>query len=223
MLKSETDPQTALRLGQREVRILLELGQTSQALAAARSLRRSGTGLSVLGDVLCRTGRWKEAESVFEQARRARLEEGMEGRAAALARGPLFLLAEARGDWERCMELADIPVLRARAERLSGAPGDPCPAGDSEGYPWTTIALLEACHLGRDPAVLPETLAGWGRGEKEWKWRVVAEGSELFVRSGLPLDAWIRPFRSISGPVLDPRWLAERKALKTFLGSTRRR
>jgi pentatricopeptide repeat protein len=219
MLKSETDPEAALRLGQREVRILLELGQTSQALAAARSLPGNGTGLSVLGDVLCRAGRWKEAESVFEQARRARLEEGMEARAAALARGPLFLLAEAREDWDRCLELADIPVLTARARRLSGAFGDPPPAQVSQGFPWAMIALLEDCHLGRDPIGLPEALAGWGRGEREWKWRVVSEGSGLFVRRGLPMDAWRRPFRSVSGPVLDPRWQAERKVLKAVLGS----
>jgi len=222
-MKSESDPGAALKLGRREIRILLELGQTSQALAAARLLPRNGAGLSVLGDVLCRAGLWKKAESVFDEARRARLAEGMESRAAALARGPLYLLAEARGDWERCLELVDIPVLKARAERVSGAGGQDGSAPDSAGFPWTTIALLEACHLGRDPTGLPEALAGWGMGEREWKWRVVAEGTELFLRRGLPPYAWRRPFRSIPGPVLDPRWAAERRSLKAVLGSPDRR
>lgn len=215
----ETDPDVILKLRQREVKILLELGQMPQAISAARALPPDGTGLSILADVLCRGSRWEEAESVFEAARRVRMDEGAEARAQALARGPLFLLAEARKDWGRCTELADLPVLAARVARLSAcetAPGEPSCAG---GFPWDTLAMLEACHGGADPSCLPVALQAWGRGEREWKWRVVFEGASLTVSAGLNPGPWRRLFRSMDGVVLDPRWPAERKALKTVLGA----
>lgn len=218
-LHRETDPDVVLKLRQREVKILLELGQLPQAVSAARALPPDGTGLSILADVLCHGSRWKEAESVFEGARRARMDEGSEARARALARGPLFLLAEARKDWGRCVELADLPVLCARVARLSGAGTGPDEPTCDEGFPWDTLALLEACHGGGDPARLPEAVQAWGRGEREWKWRVVFEGATLTASAGLPLGPWRRLFRSIDGVVLDPRWPTERKALKTVLGA----
>jgi hypothetical protein len=218
-LREETDPGAILRLRQREVKILLELGQMPQALAAARLLPGDGTGLSILGDVLCRRGHWKEAEATFEAARRARLAEGHGVRASALARGPLFLLAEARKDWSRCMELADIPVLEARTRRLSGEA--PAPS-DSSGFPWETIALLERCHLGGDPRQLPEAALKWGKGEREWKWRLVFEGATIHSRRELPLNPWRRIVRAMSGVVLDPRWPGERKALKALMGFPKR-
>jgi len=218
-LRNETDPDATMKLRHREVKILLELGQIPQAILAARALPPDGTGLSILGDALCRGSRWKEAEAVFEAARRARLDEGSEARAQALGRGPLFLLAEARKDWARCAELADLPVLAARVARLSGEetpPGEPTGGG---GFPWDTLAMLEMCHRGADPSGLPAALQEWGRGEREWKWRVVFEGTSLSAAAGLHLGHWRRLFRSIDGVVLDPRWPAERKALKTVLGA----
>ncbi len=218
-LRQETDPDVTTKLRQREVKILLELGQMPQAISAASALPPDGTGLSILADVLCRGSRWKEAESAFEGARRARMDEGSGARALALARGPLFLLAEARKDWVRCAELADIPVLAARVSRLSGGEaGNGGPAGEA-GFPWDTLTMLEACHGGADPSGLPLAAQEWGRGEREWKWRVVFEGATLTSRAGLPLGPWRRLFRSIDGVVLDPRWPMERKALKTILGA----
>lgn len=218
-LHQETDPDAILKLRQREVKILLELGQMPQAISAARALRPDGTGLSILADVLCRGSRWKEAESVFEAARRVRMDEGSEARAQALARGPLFLLAEARKDWGRCAELADIPVLCARVARLSGTETEPGEPARGEGFPWDTLAMLEACHGGADPSCLQMALQEWGRGEREWKWRVVFEGATISAASGLNLGPWRRLFRSMDGVVLDPRWPAERKALKAVLGA----
>ena len=218
-LHHETDPDVTQKLRHREVKILLELGQLPQAISAARALPPDGTGLSILADVLCRGSRWKEAESVFEAARRVRIDEGSESRARALARGPLFLLAEARGDWERCAELADLPVLGARVARLSRGITGQDTTSSEEGFPWDTLALLEACHGGGDPARLPEAVQAWGRGEREWKWRVVFEGATLTASAGLNLAPWRRLFRAIDGVVLDPRWPSERKALKTVLGA----
>lgn len=215
-IREETDCAIKIRLRQREVKILLELGQTSQAISAAGELPRDGTGLSILGDALCRGSRWKEAEAVFEAARKARLEEGYETRALALARGPLFLLAEARRDWQRCSQLADLPVLASRVSRLSG--GSPVPP-NTDGFPWETLALLERCHAGSDPRGLLGAVMVWGRGEREWKWRVMYEGVALCSAAGVLTQQWRRHFRSISGMVLDPRWPGERKALKAFLGT----
>ncbi|MFO7626124.1 MAG: hypothetical protein R6V62_02555 [Candidatus Fermentibacteraceae bacterium] len=218
-MRQETDPDVAMKLRQREVKILLELGQIPQAISAARALPPDGTGFSILADVLCHASRWKEAESVFEAARLARIEEGSEARAQALARGPLFLLAEARKDFGRCSELADLPVLAARVARLSGGTAEPAGPPGEEGFPWGTLAMLEACHAGADPACLPVAVQAWGRGEREWKWRVVFEGATLTSAAGLHLGPWRRLFRSIDGVVLDPRWPTERKALKTVLGA----
>jgi hypothetical protein len=218
-LRQETDPDVKLKLRQREVKILHELGQMPQAISAARALPPDGTGLSILADVLCRGSRWKEAESVFEAARRVRMDEGSEARVKALARGPLFLLAEARKDWARCAELADLPVLAARVARLSGGESEPGDPAGQEGFPWDTLAMLEACHGGADPESLPLALQAWGRGEREWKWRVVFEGAILSAAAGLNPGPWRRLFRSMDGVVLDPRWPTERKALKTVLGT----
>ena len=219
-LRQETDPDVTMKLRQREVKILLELGQMPQAVSAARALPPDGTGLSILADVLCRGSRWKEAESVFEEARRVRISEGSEARAGALARGPLFLLAEARKDWGRCAELADTQVLCARVARLSGGGAKPAAwPGTEAGFPWDTLAMLEACHGGADPSCLLPALQEWGRGEREWKWRVLFEGATLSAAAGLNPGPWRRLFRSMDGLVLDPRWPAERKALKTVLGT----
>ncbi len=219
-LRGETDPDLIQKLRQREVRILLELGQTAQAIAAARALPQDGTGLSILGDVLCRTSRWKEAEEVFESARQARMGEGFETRALALARGPLFLLSEARRDWARCRELADLPVLASRVARLSG--GQPVPF-ETSGFPWEAVAMLEACHAGGSPEALPLAVQTWGMAEREWKWRVLFEGVILFDGAGLSLQPWRKLYRSIEGIVLDPRWPGERKTLKTILGTGKQR
>lgn len=219
-LREEADPGERLKLKQREVKLLLALGQAPQALAAARALPPDASGLSILADVLCRRGQWKEAEATFEAARQARVREGNESRALALARGPLFLLAEAREDWSRCMALADLPVLAARAARLAGRPAEP---GNSSGFPWRVVALLEACHHGGNPAGLPEALLEWGRGEPEWKWRVLFEGVNLCMSRGISVLPFRRVFRGMGGPVLDPRWPRERRAVKAALGSPARR
>lgn len=216
-LRQETDPGVAARLRQREVKILLELGQITEAISAAGALPQDGTGLSILADCLCHGRRWKEAESVFEEARLSRMREGSETKARALARGPLFLLAEARKDWARCAELADLPVLAARVARLSGSWSGQFVKTRDDGFPWDTLAFLEACHGGDDPSGLPSALQAWGRGEREWKWRVVFEGATLASAAGLSPGPWKRLFVSIEGAVLDPRWPVERKALKSLL------
>jgi hypothetical protein len=82
--------------------------------------------------------------------------------------------------------------------------------------------MLEACHGGADPSGLPLAVQAWGRGVREWKWRVVFEGATLTADAGLPTGPWRRLFRSIDGVVLDPRWPTERKALKTILGAVGR-
>ena len=215
-IREEGDASEKLRLRQREVKMMLELGQIPQAILAARELPPDGTGLSILGDALCKGSRWKDAEAVFEAARKARLDEGCEARALALARGPLFHLAEARRDFCRCSMLADLPVLVSRVSRLTGRAAVP---PDTEGFPWETLALLERCHAGGDPGELVSAVAAWGRSEREWKWRAVYEGMSLSHASGASVHQWRRVFRSMPGTVLDPRWPAERRTAKAILGT----
>lgn len=218
-LRQETDPLVKAKLRQREVKILLELGQVSAAVSAARALPADGTGLSILADALCHGNRWTEAESVFEEARLSRIREGSDAKARALARGQLLHMAEARKDWARCSELADLPVLVARVARLSGGKPERLELTGEYGFPWTTLTILEMCHGGADLSALPAALKEWGRGEREWKWRVVFESAFLAAEAGLNLAPWRRPFQSIEGVVLDPRWPSERKALKSLLGA----
>lgn len=218
-MKAETDMAKIASLKRREAGTLLELGQRTEAVAVAASLTEgpspSPGDFAFLADMLACSGKWRRAEENFIRAHRLCLETGKEEKAESLAAGPLFLLAEARGDHRRCMEVAPTGLLRGRALRLSGEP--PPPSSMPETSPWRELFLLEQVHSGKDPAVLTGILDHWKAGEAEWRWRILYEGAMLAHASGCSMKQWRLYFRITSRKVLDPRYFQERKRLKALI------
>ncbi len=219
-MKAETDQAKIASLKRREAGTLLELGQRDKALAVAASLTEgpspSPGDFAFLADMFARSGKWRRAEESFILAHRFCLEAGKGEKAESLAAGPLFLLAEARGDHRRCIEVAPTGLLRSRALRLSGEGAHPPPA-IPETSPWRELFLLEQVHSGGDPAVLSGILDSWKAGEAEWRWRILYEGAMLAHASGNSMKQWRLYFRITGRKVLDPRYLKERKLLKALI------
>lgn len=205
-------------LRRREASLLMELGRGSDAVAIAASLAgedTDGSAMAFMADIYSRLGRWRDAEEWFTKAFSACLDAGREEKALAMASGPMFLLAEARGDHARCLEVAPFDVLRARASRLGGTPlGEYAEPQES---PWREIHILEAVHRGADPSLLLGVLDSWSCGEAEWRWRILFEGSVLFFRGQRPGRQWKKYLSETGKTVLDPRYHRERKELKRIL------
>ncbi len=218
-MKAETDMAKIASLKRREAVTLLELGQREEALAVATSLIEGSTAspgdFAFLADIYASVAKWRPAEEYFTKAHRLCLEAGKAEKAESLAAGPLFLLAEARGDHRRCIEVAPTGLLRRRALRLSGEPPPPVPM--PEASPWRELFLLEQVHSGDDPALLAGILDHWKAGEAEWRWRILFEGAMLTLDSGGPMKQWRLYFRITGRKVLDPRYFQERKRLKAFV------
>lgn len=205
-------------LRRREASLLMELGQGADAVAIAASLTgedTDGSSMAFLADLYGRLGRWRNAEEWFGKAFSACMDAGREEKARAIASGPLFLLAEARGDHARCLEVAPFDVLRARASRLGGTPWGDYP--EPLVSPWREIHLLESVHRGADPSLLSGVLDRWSCGEAEWRWRVLFEGAVLFPQGMRPVREWKKYLSETGKVVLDPRYPRERKELKRIL------
>jgi hypothetical protein len=168
-----------------------------------------------LADILARSSQWTAAEHEFTEAYRICISTGKIEKAASLAAGPLFLLAEARGDFSRCIEIAPFDVLRNRALRLQG--GKPQPGIVPAESPLREIAILEEVHCGGDADSLPGLLDSWTAGEAEWRWRILYEGAVASINAGMASKPWRNFLKQTGTKVLDPRYFRERKNLKQIL------
>ena len=219
-LRTENNPTRIATLKRREAGILLELEQKEAAVAVAASLVKenpSGNGeRAFYADILARTFCWASAEEEFAEAHRLCIASGKMEKADSLASGPLFLLAEARGDFGRCYKIAPIDTLRFRALRLGGEKVEVTSVPAES--PWHEIALLEKVLQGGNPHVLPSLLADWTCGEAEWRWRILYEGATAAIEAGMPVKPWRKYLKQTGNSVLDPRYFIERRDLKRLIG-----
>ncbi len=215
-LKEETDQVKICSLRRLEASLLIELRQFDQAVSVAGVLAESGSGdgsgAAFYADILARTGKWRLAEKQFTIARDRCLSSGRQAKARSLEQGPLYIMAEARKDAEKCMALASTPVLRERAARRSG---ELVKTVSSEtASPWKELALLERVHNGETPKILTGILNSWSAGEGEWRWRILFEGAMLCSEAGHSMKQWRKYLRNTGTNILDPRYHSERKVLK---------
>lgn len=219
-LKALENPSKIASLRRREAGLLLELGQREEAVAVATTLAETdnddGSARAFLADVLASAGKWKAAEASFTLAARICARSGREQKARALLAGPVFLLAEARGDYGTCIKVAPTPLLRNRALRLSGKkPGSSDEVPNES--PWRELFILEEVHAGGDSSLLSGILDTWKAGEAEWRWRILFEGALIESASGRLSGQWGSYLRETGKKVLDPRYPGERKVLKRLL------
>jgi len=203
----------------REAVLLLELGQRDQAVAVAASLAEAdddrGSGLAFLADILASCGRWAAAREKFTAAAEMCAEKGRKEKAFSLAAGPLFLLAEAVKDYETCLLVAPLPLLKSRALRLKGLEPEKTPQPGNS--PWRELWALEEVHVSGKVSLLDGILDNWKSGEAEWRWRILFEGAFLEFKSGTVSKQWGVYLRETGKRVLDPRYPGERSALKKML------
>lgn len=206
-------------LRRREAGLLLELGQRDEAVAVATSLaemdENDGSSLAFLADMLASTCRWGAAEEKFTAAAKICAETGRKEKATALFAGPVFLLAEARGDYKTCWQVAPFPLLRNRALRLAGEKQRSI--DEPAESPWRELFLLEKVHAGGDISLLSGILHHWKAGEAEWRWRILFEGAFLEYAAGKVSRQWTTYLRETGNRVLDPRYTRERKAMKKLI------
>lgn len=218
-LRTETDVSKIAFLKRREADLLLELGEKDQAVAVATSLAETNSEGSreraFLADVLARAFYWRAAEEEFSRAHDLCIASGKLEKAVSLASGPLFLLAEARGDYSRCFEVAPIDILRNRALRLMGEKTKHKAMPDNS--PWRELAILEKVLCGGNPHVLTGLLKEWRCGEAEWRWRILFDGAIASIDAGLSSKPWSKQLKQTGTRVLDPRYFIERRDLKRLL------
>ncbi len=219
-LRAEKDPAKRASLRRREADLLVALDRKELAVAVATSLvemnPEGSSERAFLADILARSFSWRAAEEEFAEAHRLCLSSGKQEKAFSLAAGPLFLLAEAREDYRRCLEIAPMDVLRDRALRLSGK--KPAQKSLPSVSPWREIAILERVLSGGNPHVLPGLLADWTCGEAEWRWRILFEGAVSAIEAGMSAKPWKKYMKQTGAKVLDPRYFIERRDLKRLLG-----
>jgi len=218
-LKAEVDIAKKASLKRLEANLLMELGQRDEAVAVAASLADSNSlspgDRAFLANILALACRWRLAEQNFSIAHRLCVESGRTSKAYSLAAGPLFLLAEAREDYTRCLEIAPSELLRNRARRLSG--GKSLSIEEPSDPPWRELFLIEQVHSGADPVILNSILSDWKAGEAEWRWRILFEGAVISSRAGTGMKQWRMYLDQTGGKVLDPRYPGERKQLKQMV------
>jgi tetratricopeptide (TPR) repeat protein len=221
-LRSEKDPERRRRLYRRQIRLLVGLGNMEEARKACRELLdenpRWPGSYSIMADLECRIGDWSSAEELFESA--AAMHEGSGDAAAAkrLRMGPLYRLAEARGDHARCLDLASGPetlstVLRARALRRRS---ESLQDFDAEPVGWLEekLVILENAWRGKQVEEMAGIAEEWQNTEPEWRWRFIVEGVDIWNRKGLDARPWRGPIKATVCPVLDPRFHVEWKNLR---------
>ena len=221
-LKAETNPSKKASLKRLEANLLLDLALPEEAMIVASALAEAhpadAGAAAFLGDILARTGKWSASEEQFTRSYEICLTLNKKKKAFSLASGPMFLLAEARGDYERCIQVAPSQLLRNRALRLSGkrTADDTAPP---ESSPWRELHLIERVHNGSAPGILRGVLDDWTAGEAEWRWRILFEGGVISGEVGAGLKQWRRYLKLTVGRVLDPRYFQERKQLKAVLNT----
>ncbi len=212
-----TDPSGLRKLRRREIRILLQLGNLSAAGDKCRELASDNPswppGHSIMADLACHSGRWEEGERLFERAAREHEAAGNAKAAARLRIGPVYRLAEARGDFEKCLSLCSgegelKSVLKIRLERQLGSNTARLP---EEIQDWLAqrLLMLESAWRGIQQSGLLRIAVEWLNNEPEWRWRFIVEGMIVWKRDGLDPGGWKKSVRSTVCPVLDPRFHSE--------------
>lgn len=216
-INSVTEPSEMRKLRRREIRILLQLGNLSLAGDICNKLVSDNPlwppGYSLMADLACHSGKWEEGEQLFERAAAEHETEGNIEAALRLRTGPVYRLAEAKGDYEKCLSLCPghgelESILRIRAERQLGINGSTLPAG-VQNWLAQQLLLLESAWGGSQQQELLKTAAEWSNTEPEWRWRFIIESMDILERDGLDLNGWKKPVRSTVCPVLDPRFHKE--------------
>ncbi|MEN8207949.1 MAG: hypothetical protein ABFR50_01740 [Candidatus Fermentibacteria bacterium] len=216
-LSSASSPSAKRKLRRKEIRILLQLGNLSAAAEICGELVSENPswppGYSIMADLACHSRKWKDAENLFE---RAAEEHGTAGNIEAVHRlrtGPLYRLAEARGDYEKCLSLCRgegelNSVLRARSERRNGNSDTKLP-DVVQGWLVQRLLILESAWRGARQAELLQTAEEWSNTEPEWRWRFIVEGMIIWKMEGFGPREWRKPVKSTVSPVLDPRFHTE--------------
>ena len=216
-MSSVSDPTGLRKLRRREIRILLQLGNISAARDICGTLVSDNPswppGYSIMADLACHSGEWEEGEKLFERAAREHEAAGNIEAAQRLRTGPLYRLAEARGDHKKCLSLCsgggDLSiVLTARSERQREITDSRLP-DETEDQLAGRLLALESAWRGTKQSELLQTAVEWSNNEPEWRWRFIVESMIVWKRDGLDLDGWKKPVRSTVCPVLDPRFHTE--------------
>lgn len=226
LIASESDPARLRKLRKEEVLTLADLGNLPAAKVSSEKLIVDypdwPAACAVAADVACRAGDWVEAERLFSLSADSSEASGSSGSALHIRTGPLFRLAEARGDHEYCLQLASGTdelslVLTSRTHRRMKDDREPLEA--TEGFLPSRLWLLEAAWDGELLEDLPVIAGKWGGPEPEWLWRFIVEGFDLFSTADMPVDPWRSVVAGVTSQVLDPRYGRERHRLSRALGS----
>ena len=216
-ISAVSDPLGIRKLRRKEIRVLLQLGNLSAAREICRELVSDNPswppGYSIMADLACHSGKWEEGERLFERAAVEHEAAGNIQAALKLRTGPVFRLAEARGDHEKCLSLCSgegelNSVLRIRSERQGGSKDTKLPDGMQD---WLAerLLMLESAWRGMQQPELLQIAVDWSNNEPEWRWRFIVESMLVWKRDGLDPDGWKKPLRNTVCPVLDPRFHKE--------------
>jgi len=216
-ISSIADPPELRKLRRREIRVLLQLRNLSAARDICKELISENPswppGYSIMADLACHSGKWEEAEKLFEEAADTHEIEGNLKAAGRLRIGPVYRLAEARNDYEKCLSLCRgdgelESILIIRSERQRGNLDRKLP---DEPQDWLVqnLLMLESAWRGTKQPGLLRAAIEWLNNEPEWRWRFIVESMDIMSRDGLDLSVWKKPVRSTVCPVLDPRFHKE--------------
>ncbi|MCD4776002.1 MAG: hypothetical protein K8S15_08140 [Candidatus Aegiribacteria sp.] len=214
---SESDPSRLRKLRRKEIRILLQLGNLSAAGDICGELVSNNPswppGYSIMADLACHSGKWKEAEKLFEKAAEEHEKENNIEAAERLRTGPVYRLAEARNDFEKCLSLCsgegDLKsILKVRSGRLLGT-GKVKAQLHTEDWLSKRLTKLEIAWSGTSQRELLQEALEWENNEPEWRWRFIVESRHIWKEMGLDLREWCRPVKDTVCPVLDPRFYME--------------
>ena len=214
---SVTDPSRIRKLRRREIRILLQLGNLSAAGNICRELVSDNPswppGYSIMADLACHSGKWEEGERLFERAAGEHETAGDINAALRLRIGPVYRLAEARGDYEKCLLLCSGEgelenVLKIRSERQLGSNAARLPE-EAQSLLAQRLLMLESAWRGMQQPGLLRIAVEWLNNEPEWRWRFIVEGMIVWKRDGFDPGGWKKAVRSTVCPVLDPRFHSE--------------
>ncbi|NOQ21348.1 MAG: hypothetical protein GQ565_01685 [Candidatus Aegiribacteria sp.] len=214
-MNSVTDPSRMRKLRRKEIRILFQLGNRAAAWDICRKLVSDNPswppGYSIMADLACRSGKWEEGERLFEKAAAEHETAGNTNAAVRLRIGPVYRLAEARDDYEKCLALCSSEgelknVLKVRLGRLLGSNNVRLPEGVAQDRLAQRLLMLESAWRGMQQHELLKTALEWSNTEPEWRWRFIVESMDVSKRDGLDLDEWEKPIKSTVCPVLDPRF-----------------
>lgn len=212
-----TDTSELRKLRRKEIRVLLLLGNLPAAGDICRELVSDNPswppGYSIMADLACHSGKWNEGESLFEKAANEHEAAGNVKAAQRLRMGPVYRLAEARDDFEKCLSLCPgegelSSILRIRSERHRGNHESRLPDGTQD---WLAqrLLMLESAWRGIQQPELLKTASEWSNTEPEWRWRFIVEGMIVWKKNELDPGEWKKTVRSTACPVLDPRFHTE--------------